>query len=103
MEHPENNEEYAGLQVNAGVEQPSIVNPYLKQFRKKRQRLFTAGEYVEGILKGDVSMLSQAVTLVESLLPEHQVIAQEVIENCEFFTVCFTSTRFCLLVTFFTQ
>ena len=82
MEHPENNEEYAGLQVNAGVEQPSIVNPYLKQFRKKRQRLFTAGEYVEGILKGDVSMLSQAVTLVESLLPEHQVIAQEVIEKC---------------------
>ena len=68
MEHPENNDEYAGLQVNAGVEQPSIVNPYLKNFRKKRQRLFTAGEYVEGILKGDVSMLSQAVTLVESVL-----------------------------------
>ncbi len=82
MEHPENNAEYAGLQVNAGVEQPSIVNPYLKNFRKKRQRLFTAGEYVEGILKGDVSMLSQAVTLVESVLPEHQTIAQEVIEKC---------------------
>ncbi|MBR3531242.1 MAG: methylmalonyl Co-A mutase-associated GTPase MeaB [Bacteroidaceae bacterium] len=82
MEHPENNAEYAGLQVNAGVEQPSIVNPYLKNFRKKRQRLFTPGEYVEGILKGDVSMLSQAVTLVESVLPEHQTIAQEVIEKC---------------------
>jgi LAO/AO transport system kinase len=27
-------------------------------------------------------MLSQAVTLVESVLPEHQVIAQEVIEKC---------------------
>ena len=47
MEHPENNDKYAGLQVNAGVEQPSIINPYLKNFRKKRQRLFTAGEYVE--------------------------------------------------------
>ena len=31
MEHPENSAEYAGLQVNAGVAQPSIVNPYLKQ------------------------------------------------------------------------
>ena len=27
-------------------------------------------------------MLGQAVTLVESLVPEHQVIAQEVIEKC---------------------
>lgn len=82
MEHPENSEEYAGLQVNAGVAQPSIVNPYLKQMRKKRQKLFTPAEYVEGILKGNVSMLSQAVTLIESMLPEHQVIAQEVIEKC---------------------
>ena len=82
MEHPENSSEYAGLQVNAGVEQPSIVNPYLSRMRKKRQKLFTPAEYVDGILKGNVSMLSQAVTLIESVLPEHQVIAQEVIEKC---------------------
>ncbi len=82
MEHPENSAEYKGLTVNQGVEQPSIVNPYLNRFRKKRTRLFSVGEYVEGILKGDISMLSQAVTLVESVLPEHQVIAQEVIEKC---------------------
>jgi LAO/AO transport system kinase len=37
---------------------------------------------VEGIVKGDITMLSRAVTLVESLLPEHQSIAQEVIEKC---------------------
>jgi LAO/AO transport system kinase len=82
MEHPENSIEYKGLTVNQGVERPSIVNPYLKSFRKKRSRLFTVNEYVDGILKGDISMLSQAVTLVESLLPEHQIIAQEVIEKC---------------------
>ncbi len=81
MEHPENSEEYKGLTVNQGVEQPSIVNPYLSRFRKKRTRLFTVGEYVEGILKGDISMLSQAVTIVESVLPEHLAIAQEVIEK----------------------
>ncbi|MBQ9640617.1 MAG: methylmalonyl Co-A mutase-associated GTPase MeaB [Bacteroidaceae bacterium] len=82
MEHPENSTEYAGLQVNAGVAQPSIVNPYLSQMRKRRHRLFTAGEYVEGILKGDVSMLGQAVTLIESVHPDHQALAQEVIEKC---------------------
>ena len=79
MEHPENDEQYKGLTVNAGIEQPDQVNPYFK--RRKRHQL-TAAEYVDGILKGDVSILSQAVTLVESLLPEHQAIAQEVIEKC---------------------
>ena len=82
MEHPENSEEYKGLTVNAGVASQEIVNPYLRSFRKKRTRLFSPGEYVEGILRGDVSMLGQAVTLVESTLPEHQTIAQEVIEKC---------------------
>ena len=82
MEHPENSSEYAGLQVNAGVAQPTIVNPYLNKMRKRRQVLFTVSEYVEGILKGDVTRLSQAVTLVESTLPEHQTVAQEVIEKC---------------------
>ena len=79
MEHPENSAEYKGLTVNAGIEQPERVNPY---FKRAKRRQMTAGQYVEGILKGDVTTLSQAVTLVESLLPEHQTIAQEVIEKC---------------------
>ena len=82
MEHPENSAEYEGLVVNAGVDHQDMVNPYLKNMRKKRTKLFTTDEYVEGILKGDVTRLSQAVTLVESTLLEHQRIAQEVIEKC---------------------
>ena len=31
MEHPENDERYAGLTVNSGVAQPPVVNPYLKR------------------------------------------------------------------------
>ena len=80
MEHPENDEKYLGLTVNEGVAQPPIVNPYLK--RKRRRTLLSAAEYVEGILKGNLSILSQAVTLVESHNPEHQAVAQEVIEKC---------------------
>ena len=81
MEHPENSEEYAGLVVNKGIGPVSIVNPYLKKGRFARRRL-SAADYVEGILKGNVTILGQAVTLVESTMPEHQAIAQEVIEKC---------------------
>jgi len=78
--HPENDPDYKGLTVNEGVESVPTVNPYNRPKRKARK--FTPAEFVEGILKGDVSMLSQAVTLVESSLPEHQQLAQEVIEKC---------------------
>lgn len=81
MEHPENNQEYKGLQVNAGIEQPSIINPYLKRGRFRR-REYSVDEMVEGILKGDVTILSQAVTLVESVNPDHYANAQEVINKC---------------------
>ena len=80
MEHPENSGEYKGLAVNKGIEQPSSVNPYLKRKPKKRQ--LSVAEFVEGIVKGDITILSQAVTLVESVKPEHQAVAQEVIEKC---------------------
>ena len=60
MEHPENSSEYAGLQVNSGVDQQPLINPYLKRNRFRRREL-TAAEMVEGIVKGDVTILSQAV------------------------------------------
>ena len=81
MEHPENSEEYKGLQVNAGVSSQSIVNPYLKRGHFRR-REYSAAEMVEGIVKGDVTILSQAVTLVESVNPNHYAKAQEVIDKC---------------------
>lgn len=82
MQHPENCEEYKGLVVNKGIEQPSSVNPYLKVQRKVKRRELSVDEFVDGILKGNVTILSQAVTLVESVKPEHQAVAQEVIEKC---------------------
>lgn len=80
--HPENDALYGALNVNSGVEQPPSVNPHLKRMRKKRNRNITLSEYVEGIEKGNVSILSQAVTLVESNLPEHFELAQEIIDKC---------------------
>lgn len=80
MEHPENEDKYIGLTVNSGVSQPPVVNPYMQRRRRKPQP--TAAELVEGILKGDITMLSRAVTMVESLSLDHQAVAQEVIEKC---------------------
>lgn len=81
MEHPENASEYAGLQVNSGIIKPQSVNPYLKKGRFKRHE-HTVEELVNGILAGNITMLSQAVTLVESQAPDHQEKAQQVIERC---------------------
>ncbi len=78
--HPENDPKYKGLIVTEGVSSPPIVNPYLK--RKKARRKYTAAEYVEQIRKGNITVLSQAVTLVESQKSDHQALAQDIIEKC---------------------
>lgn len=80
MIHPENDEKYTGLTVNAGVEQLPSINPYFRP--KKRAPRMEPQAYVDGILKGDRTILAQAVTLVESNLPQDQAIAQKVIEAC---------------------
>ena len=80
MEHPENDDKYKGLKVNKGVSDMPTVNPYLRKRVQRKQ--YTADEYVAGILDGNITILSQAVTLVESSLHEHQEVAQEIIEKC---------------------
>ena len=80
MEHPENDDLYRGLKVNKGVADVPTVNPYLKKRLQRKE--YTPSEFVEGILKGNITILSQAVTLVESAKYEHQQLAQEIIEKC---------------------
>ena len=83
-QHIENDPEYSGLNVNQGIEPlPSVSEDSVKRFLKhKRNRSLTVQQYVDGILNGDITILSQAVTLVESSKPEHQEIAQEIIVKC---------------------
>jgi len=82
--HPENDPKYIGLNVNAGIEKPEAVNAdSVKRFLKKGKRqILSPVEYFEGIRQGNISILSQAVTLVESNKPEHQTVAQEIIIKC---------------------
>lgn len=82
--HPENDPKYIGLQVNSGVETPDSVNSEaVSAFLKRNKRAeLTSEEYVAGIRKGDISILSQAVTLVESNNSAHQQLAQNVVLQC---------------------
>lgn len=47
-----------------------------------RRPQYTIDDYVKGILNGDRSILSQAITLIESHLEKHQHLAQQIIERC---------------------
>lgn len=75
--------EDSALTVNKGVEQPPIVNPNVNRLLKKRPTLaYNIEDYKKGILNHDVSILSQAITLVESTLPEHRRSARELVSAC---------------------
>ncbi len=69
----------SALSVTDGVADQPIVNPY---FVKKRRRRLTTDEFVEGILAGNITILSQAITLIESNNPDNYAQAQEIIERC---------------------
>ncbi len=69
----------SALNVNSGVEQPPVVNPH---FRRVKRHTLTTDEYVEGILASNITILSQAITLIESHNPAHYAQAQEIIERC---------------------
>jgi LAO/AO transport system kinase len=48
----------------------------------RARRRLTREQYVEGILRGDRTVLARAITLVESVRPEHAELAGQVIEAC---------------------
>ncbi|MCF0172910.1 MAG: methylmalonyl Co-A mutase-associated GTPase MeaB [Bacteroidales bacterium] len=71
----------SALIINDGVEQQPIVNPYLKKV--SRPGIRPVEYYVEGIKKGDTTILSQAITLVESTAPAHRKVADGIIAQCQ--------------------
>jgi LAO/AO transport system kinase len=73
----------SALQVNNGVQAPPVINEELvKRHRQQRRKPLCAEDYMQGILSGNRTILSQAITLIESSLPLHAQLAQEIIERC---------------------
>ena len=75
-----NSHKKSALKVNAGVEKPAPVNPEIRrkagQYKKKKLSL---GQYLEGIRSGDRTVLSRAITLIESTLPADKGQAGELV------------------------
>ncbi len=80
---PEKDKIKTALNVQKGISQPDVIDSNAaNRFKKKKRTLKSVDEYVKGIIKGDISSLSQAITLVESSLISHRDIAQQIINNC---------------------
>ena len=69
----------SALTERAGVEQPMQVNP---NFRRHKKSELTVDDYVKGILEGNRTILSRAITMIESENPAHIAMAQTIIERC---------------------
>ena len=73
----------SALKVNKGIEPPPAINQEAaRAFRLRKKKAMGAGDYVAGILKGDRVVLGKAITLVESALPAHRELAQQILEGC---------------------
>lgn len=73
----------SALRVYDGIDKPpSIDENAAKLFKQKKRKQFTVEEYIKGIKSGDRTVLSRAITLIESSLPEHQKAAQQIIDAC---------------------
>lgn len=66
-----------------GIEQPGQINEdALRKLKSKRPQALNTAEFVSGIRSGNRTVLSKAITLIESSLHTHQQKAQEIINAC---------------------
>jgi LAO/AO transport system kinase len=73
----------SALKVNQGIPQPPSVNDEAaKKFIQKKNQTISLNDFVNGILSGNRTVLSRAITMVESSLPKHYNHAQKIIEKC---------------------
>ncbi len=73
----------SALTEREGIPQPPSINESaVKAFRGRRKIVLSSDEYYDGIINFNRTIFSQAITLLESSLPEHQTIAQELVARC---------------------
>jgi LAO/AO transport system kinase len=73
----------SALKVQEGISAPPSINPdILRKTSGQKRKRYSVNDYVEGIISGNRTILSQAITLIESSLPTHYEEAQSIIEKC---------------------
>ncbi len=71
------------LHEKEGVSKQETTNAIsAAKIKKHRSKKNSVEEFVNSILKGDITFLSKAITLVESTNQKHQEQANEIIEKC---------------------
>ncbi|HOB83038.1 MAG TPA: methylmalonyl Co-A mutase-associated GTPase MeaB [Bacteroidales bacterium] len=72
----------SNLRVREEIDQPPNINPAVFSGGKMQRKKYSEDEYFAGILDGNRTILSQAITLAESSRPDHCCMIQEIIERC---------------------
>jgi hypothetical protein len=67
------------LPVQKETDPPGSINP---EYRKKTGEILPACTYADGIRNGDRTLLSRAITLIESSKPENRNLGLDVLEKC---------------------
>jgi LAO/AO transport system kinase len=73
----------SALKVMKGIEMPSSVDDNAaKRFLQKKRRHIDVNQLVSEISDGNITSLSTAITLIESIHPKHRQPAEEIVEKC---------------------
>lgn len=73
----------SALNIQKGIDQPPQINQEgIERHLSRKPIQYSSQEYIDGIISGNRLLLSKAITLIESSLPAHQQIAQEIISGC---------------------
>jgi LAO/AO transport system kinase len=67
------------LSINKGADVTESINP---NYRTKKLSKRSLEEYVEGVKEGSRTILSQAITLIESSKNEYREFGQQILEEC---------------------
>jgi len=77
------NKNNSALHEKAGISPPEIISTNaVEQIQKLRKVQPSSQELIDGILNGNISSLSRAITLIESSNTNHLAKANEVINAC---------------------
>ena len=73
----------SALKVQGAIPQPnSISNSYLEKMRTSKISKRNVDYYYKGIKEGNITILAQAITIIESSKVEHRILAEEILDKC---------------------
>ena len=80
---PKKKSDKSALKVQEAIPQPnSINNSYLEKMRTSKISKRDVNYYFNGIKDRNITVLAQAITIIESSKIEHRILAEEILDKC---------------------